>query len=119
MGNHNTVLGAYGEQVARRHLEGAGLQVLDSNWRCEAGELDLVLRDGDTLVVCEVKTRTSDAFGTPHEAVTEQKAARLRRLAARWVTERGVRPADIRFDLVAVLRPRRGATGVEHVRGFC
>lgn len=119
MGSHNTALGAYGERVARRHLEAAGLRVLDSNWRCDAGELDLVLREGDTLVVCEVKTRSSDAFGTPHEAITEQKAARMRRLAARWITEHDIRPAQIRFDLVAVLRPRRGAAGVDHVRGFC
>ena len=119
MASHNTALGAYGERVARRHLEDAGLQVLDSNWRCDAGELDLVLREGDTLVVCEVKTRSSDAFGTPHEAVTQQKAARMRRLAARWISERDIRPAEIRFDLVAVLRPRRGAADIDHVRGIC
>lgn len=110
-------LGDYGERVAARHLQALGLEVLDRNWRCELGEVDLVLREGSTLVVCEVKTRSSDAFGTPHEAVTEQKAARLRRLAARWMEQTGVRPADVRFDLVAVLRPRRGATRVEHVRG--
>ena len=62
-------LGAYGETLAARHLVGQGMVLLDRNWRCEAGEIDLVLRDGDVLVVCEVKTRSSLRYGTPHEAV--------------------------------------------------
>ncbi len=111
-------LGAYGERLAARHLTEQGLVVLDRNWRCDAGEIDLVLRDGPVLVVCEVKTRTSDACGTPHEAVTPDKVARLRRLAARWMTEHDVHPDDVRLDLVAVLRPRRGASLVDHVRGI-
>jgi putative endonuclease len=111
-------LGAYGERLAARHLTEQGLVVLDRNWRCDAGEIDLVLRDGRVLVVCEVKTRTSDACGTPHEAVTPDKVARLRRLAARWMTEHDVHPDDVRLDLVAVLRPRRGASLVDHVRGI-
>lgn len=111
------VLGAYGERAAERHLCARGMQVLARNWRCDQGELDLVLRDGSVLVVCEVKTRSSEAYGTPHEAVTASKAARIRRLAARWMLETGVRPADVRFDLVAVLRPPRGRTRIEHVPG--
>lgn len=115
---HNLALGAYGERVAERHLVAAGMTVLDRNWRCAAGEIDLVLRDGDVLVVCEVKTRTSAAYGTPHEAVGDAKVDRLRRLAMAWQTERGVTAPDVRLDLVAVLRPRRGAAEVEHVRGI-
>ena len=92
--------------------------VLDRNWRCDAGEIDLVLRDGDVLVICEVKTRTSDACGTPHEAVTPAKLDRLKRLAARWAEEHGVRPAEVRIDLVAVHRPRRGPSAVDHVAGL-
>jgi len=111
-------LGAYGERLAARHLAEQGLVVIDRNWRCDAGEIDLVLRDGPVLVVCEVKTRTSDACGTPHEAVTPDKLARLRRLAARWMAEHDVHPEDVRLDLVAVLRPRRGASLVDHVRGI-
>ncbi|WP_319804421.1 YraN family protein [Nocardioides malaquae] len=110
-------LGEYGERVAARHLTAAGLEVLDRNWRCELGEIDLVLREGATLVVCEVKTRSSTAYGTPHEAVTQEKAARLRRLAARWMVTTGTRPTDVRFDLVAVVQARRGAPVVDHVRG--
>ena len=111
-------MGRYGEDVAERHLSEQGLVVLERNWRCAEGEIDLVLRDGATLVICEVKTRADDAFGTPHQAVTPAKLERLQRLAMRWVQERGVHPAEIRIDLVAVHRPRRGAAGVEHVRGL-
>jgi putative endonuclease len=111
-------LGAYGESVAARHLVEQGMVVLDRNWRCEAGEVDLVLRDGPVLVVCEVKTRSSTAYGTPHEAITDAKLDRLRRLAMCWQTEHGLAVPDVRIDLVAVLRPRRGPSEVEHVRGI-
>jgi putative endonuclease len=111
-------LGEYGERLAARHLVDAGLVVLDRNWRCSAGEIDLVLREGRVLVVCEVKTRTSVDHGTPHEAIGDAKLDRLRRLGARWQEERGVSATDVRVDLVAVLRPRRGPSVVEHVRGI-
>lgn len=112
-------MGAHGEAVAMRHLEGSGLQVLDRNWRCERGELDLVLREGDVLVVCEVKTRSADLLcGSPHEAVTPAKLERLQRLAEAWQQAHGVRAPEVRLDLVAVVLPRRGAARVEHVRGL-
>lgn len=110
-------VGAYGERVASRHLETAGLVVLARNWRSSAGEIDLILRDGPDVVFCEVKTRRGDGFGTPAEAVTGTKVRRLRRLAAEWLAESGVRPREIRFDVVAVLPQRRGASVVEHIRG--
>lgn len=111
-------LGNYGETVAERHLVEAGMTVLDRNWRCDEGEADLVLRDGDVLVVCEVKTRSHDGCGTPHEAVDEHKLARLRRLAMRWMRDRGVVAPDVRVDLVAVMHGVRGAARVDHVRGL-
>ena len=117
---HNSVLGRYGEEVAARFLtERRGMTLLDRNWRCPDGEIDLVLRDGPVLVVCEVKTRTSLAYGTPHEAITDEKLARLKRLGELWAAERGVRPDGTRIDLVAVLRPRRGPAIVDHVPGLC
>ena len=111
-------LGAYGEELAARHLTAQGMVILDRNWRCPEGELDLVLRDGPVLVACEVKTRSSTVCGTPHEAVDDAKLARLQRLAWRWLEERGLHPTEVRVDLVAVLRPRRGPSVVEHVRGL-
>jgi putative endonuclease len=78
--------------------------VVARNWRCRDGELDLVLRQGRTFVFCEVKTRTTDAFGIPAEAVTRQKRARIRRLAARYLEDDApVRPREIRFDVAAIL----------------
>jgi len=111
-------MGRYGEDVAARYLIDQGLAVLERNWRCSEGEIDLVLRDGATLVACEVKTRHDDAFGTPHQAITPAKLDRLKRLAARWIDERGIRPSETRIDLVAIRRPRRGPAVVEYVRGL-
>jgi putative endonuclease len=111
-------LGSYGEALAARHLSQLGMVVLDRNWRCEAGEIDLVLRDGDVLVVCEVKTRTSAAYGEPLETVTDVKLSRLRRLAAAWIREHHLHPRDIRIDVVGVLRPARGSAQIEHVAGI-
>jgi putative endonuclease len=112
-------LGAYGESVAARLLTlEHGMVLLDRNWRCREGELDLVLRDGDVLVACEVKTRRGDSCGTPHEAVDAVRLERLHRLVWRWAEEHGVHPDEARVDLVAVQRPRRGAAAVEHVKGL-
>lgn len=117
-GRQNSALGAYGERVAARRLVEDGLVVLDRNWRCEEGEIDLVLRDGDELVFCEVKTRSSTAYGHPFEAVDEAKTERLVRLAARWISDHGVAAPRVRFDMVAVVRAASGAAEVEHVRGL-
>jgi putative endonuclease len=111
-------LGDYGERIAARYLIDHGMVVLDRNWRCDEGELDLVLRDGPALVGCEVKTRTSFSHGSPHEAVTDAKLARLQRLLQRWMRDHDVHPAETRVDLVAVLRPTRGPALLEHVRGI-
>jgi putative endonuclease len=111
-------LGAYGETLAARHLsQEQGMVLLDRNWRCEAGEIDLVLRDGRVLVVCEVKTRSSTACGHPHEAVTPAKVARLVDLGVRWQEAHGIHAPELRIDLVCVIRPRRGPSIVDYVRG--
>ena len=96
-------LGARGEALAARWYEAHGYTVVDRNWRCREGEIDLVLARGPLLVICEVKTRSSAAYGTPAEAVTRTKQLRLRRLAIRWLDEHDVRPATLRFDVAAVL----------------
>lgn len=111
-------LGRYGEELAARHLVADGFVLLERNWRCDEGEIDIVARDGDVLVVCEVKTRSSLSHGSPFEAVTERKLHRVQRLGMRWVRERGIRPASLRVDVVSVLRPRSGRTVIEHVRGL-
>lgn len=117
MATAKQALGAYGEAVAARHLIGAGMVLLDHNWRCAAGELDLVLRDGEVLVFCEVKTRRGTAHGSPFEAVGAAKLARLRRLAAQWMAEHQVHAPQVRLDLVGVLAPRGRAASIEHIAG--
>lgn len=111
-------LGRYGEDLAARYLRDRGMEVLDRNWRCEHGEIDLVALDGDCLVVCEVKTRRSTVFGEPVEAVTWRKAARLRRLASAWLANHELRPAGVRIDVVGILRPPAGPAALRHVRGL-
>jgi putative endonuclease len=115
---HRRLLGERGETIAARHLARQGMVLLDRNWRCEAGEIDLVLRDGPVLVICEVKTRTSTDYGTPLEAVTPAKVERLRRLASRWLRVHDCHPDDIRLDMVGVLAPPGGPVEVEHVEGI-
>ena len=110
-------VGAYGERIAEQHLTAQGLVVIARNWRCAEGEIDLILRDGDDVVFCEVKTRRGTLYGTPAEAVVGTKARRLRRLAARWLADTRVRPREVRFDVVAVQPQPRGAARVEHLRG--
>jgi putative endonuclease len=110
-------VGAYGERVAIAHLVEQGMVVLDRNWRCRSGEIDIILRDGNDLVFCEVKTRRSLRFGAPAEAVVATKVRRLRQLAALWLAETGLRGKNIRFDVVSVLPQRTGPARVEHLRG--
>jgi putative endonuclease len=110
------VRGRIGEDIAAAHLIAQGLIVLERNWRCDLGEVDIVAREGDAVVICEVKTRSSRRFGDPLEAVTTAKVQRLRRLAARWVSDHQVRPREIRIDLVGIVL--NGAEPeIEHVRG--
>lgn len=108
-------LGRRGEQLGAAFLESAGLEIIDRNWRCSQGEIDIVARDGDELVFVEVKTRSSVAFGHPLEAITVVKLARLRRLAAAWCeAHRGV-CGGIRIDALAVIAPPGVAVQIEHL----
>lgn len=117
--NARRAMGRYGEDVAARRLSEAGMTIVERNWRSgRTGEIDIVARDGDVLVVCEVKTRKGGSYQHPMAAVTPRKARRLRDLAERWIqTHGGAPPGGVRFDLVGVLLPDRGAPVVEHVRG--
>ena len=109
-------VGKYGEDVAVRHLTEAGLEIVERNWRCSEGEIDIVARERDVLVICEVKTRSSVLFGLPTEAITARKRDRMRRLAYLWLTQHSARVPEVRFDVVSVIRPDRGAAVVEHLR---
>ena len=110
-------LGRQGEELAADFLESDGFLILDRNYRCSEGELDIVAADQRVLVACEVKTRSSVAYGTPIEAITSQKLRRLRRLAVRWAQTHGLIFDSIRVDAISVLRCRSGEFQIEHVRG--
>lgn len=103
MTHQRRALGQQGESVAADWYVANGYVVLARNWRCREGELDLVLRKNRTIVFCEVKTRTTDAFGAPSEAVTFDKRRRVRHLAAKWLDESPIRPRQIRFDVASIL----------------
>lgn len=102
MGTDGRRLGSRGEELAAAWYARRGYEVVARNWRCRDGELDLVCRRGSTVVICEVKTRTSGAFGPPEAAVTLAKRRRIRRLAARWLHATGTRCSAVRFDVAAV-----------------
>ncbi len=101
-------LGQTGETYAAQWLQKRGYAILERNWRAAypmRGEIDIIARDGATLVIVEVKTRTTQHCGHPSEAVTPRKLTQLRRLAAAWLTHAGVRPRELRFDVISVLAP--------------
>jgi putative endonuclease len=100
---HNAVLGRRGEERVAAWYRARGYAVLERNWRCRAGEIDLVCAKGGTLVVCEVKARSATVHGHPLEAVTPAKQRRLRRLAATYLIGQGAYWPEIRFDVAVVL----------------
>ena len=103
MGHHNINLGRAGEDRAAAHYRSLGYEILARNWRAgHSGEIDLVLVRGGVVVICEVKTRSSDRFGTPAEAVDWRKQRRLRGLALQFLEAHSVRAACIRFDVASV-----------------
>lgn len=113
----NVALGRYGEDLAARHLRDAGLIVIERNWRSRNGEVDIVALDGDILVICEVKTRTNERFGGPVAAITSTKLSRLRRLAGEWIAAHPQPVSGIRIDVVAIMRPPKGAAQINHLVG--
>lgn len=115
MRNANQWIGKYGEDRACEHLTRLGFEILDRNFQCREGELDIVAQDGSTIVFVEVKTRTSEKTGHPFEAITPSKQARIRRLAAEWCQRHQVSRVQVRMDAIAVML-RGGRVAIEHLR---
>ena len=103
MTQDRTRLGERGEDAAAAYLERAGMTIVERNWRASAGEVDIVAIDGETVVLCEVKTRRSTTKGTPEEAVTPAKQRRYAKLAASYMQYAGIGAANIRFDVISLL----------------
>jgi putative endonuclease len=112
-------IGALGETLAVEHLTSQGLQVLDRNWRCRYGELDIIAADNatGTVIFTEVKTRTSDRFGGVEQAVTPDKVRRLRRLAGLWLAGQDTGWAAVRIDVVGVRIGRQRRPEIIHLQG--
>jgi putative endonuclease len=119
MGTQHMQRGRWGEDLAVRHLERLGLEILQRNWRTRTGEIDIVASDSatGTLVICEVKTRSSEDFGSPLAAVTPRKVSRLRVLAAEWLRAHDRPAREVRIDVIGILLTPRGEPTLEHLRG--
>lgn len=117
--NRRLVLGRFGEDLAARYLQQAGFAIVERNWRCRWGEIDLVARQGELLVFVEVKTRTSLRTGGPRTAFTQLKLRRMRLLAERWLLDHqavlGGQFTVLRIDALLVSVPPRGAAVIEHL----
>lgn len=112
-------IGALGEDLAVKHLDSLGMRVLERNWRCRYGELDVIAEDAAAraVVFVEVKTRTTDRFGGVAEAVTPQKLRRLRRLAGLWLAGRDEHWAVVRIDVIGVRIGRQATPEITHLAG--
>jgi putative endonuclease len=108
IGDYKRSLGRRGEEIAVAHLQGQGYSILDRNWRCSAGELDIVAREGETLAFVEVRTRRGNRFGSAEESITPAKQAKLVELAQTYLQEHSLSDQAWRIDVVAVEMDRRG-----------
>ena len=114
MDNEKRNLGAYGERLAARYLESHGYIVVDTNWSCQHGELDIIARQGETLVFIEVRTRRSPTVESAFLSVDARKQKKLATLAQLYLAEHDLEAAAWRIDVIAVAVPRRGQPIVEH-----
>ena len=113
-GTKNKELGRRGEAAAARYLEHMGYDILDMNWQCPAGEVDIVAQDIDALVFCEVKTRTSIEKGFPSEAVDEEKRARYEKIALWYLRDSCLDEMRVRFDVIALVAVSEDRALIKH-----
>jgi putative endonuclease len=112
----NRVLGNAGESIAVTFLKGAGFSIVDRNFRCVCGELDIVARDGRTIVFVEVKCRNNEIYGAPQLAVTPFKQRQISKAALVWLSKRKLYDAEARFDVVAIVLHEGTLPQIEHIR---
>lgn len=116
--SYRSGLGRWGEAYAATYAETLGMRVIERNWRCAEGEIDIVALDRGCVVFIEVKTRRDHQRGTPLESITPAKLARLRRLAGMWLRQHAHAGVSSRIDAIAITRPGTGVTTVQHIRGL-
>lgn len=110
MGLYRKILGDRGEEAAARLLKKEGYRILERNYRCRFGEIDIVARDGPTIAFVEVKTRRSADFGAPAAAVGRGKQLHMERACLNYLSERGLTDHPVRFDVVSILDEKSGTT---------
>ena len=100
---HKKLLGLVGEKTAVKHLKSQKYKILETNYKRSTGEIDIIAKDGDCTVFVEVKTRTSDVYGMPSEAVNVQKQLKYRKTAEFYLLEKGLSDSPCRFDVIEIL----------------
>lgn len=114
--NDNASLGEIGESMAATFLQGAGLSIVERNFRCVCGEIDIVAREGRTIVFVEVKCRRNKSFGPPQLSVTPFKQRQISKAALVWLSKRKLHDAPARFDVVAIVLRDHDVPEIEHIR---
>ena len=113
MADRRRATGLNGEDAVAEWYRASGYEIVDRNWRVREGEIDVIAQRAGEVVFCEVKTRRSDAFGVPAEAVTPRKQQRLRLLARHWLAGSDARPRALRFDVASVTPTDAGGWKVD------
>jgi putative endonuclease len=112
----NSSLGNVGESIAATFLKGAGFSIVERNFRCVCGELDIIARDGRTIVFVEVKCRKNEIYGPPQLAVTPFKQRQISKAALVWLSKRRLYDAEARFDVIAIVLHESQLPEIEHIR---
>jgi putative endonuclease len=115
-GMDNRTLGERGEAIAAAYLKGQKFTIVERNFRCKAGELDIIARDGKTFVFVEVKTRRTLTFGPPQLALTPFKQRQISKAALTWLAKKNQFGASARFDVIAIIVPDHQVPQIEHIR---
>lgn len=112
----NKKLGEEGEEIAVAFLKGRKYAVLERNFRCKCGEVDIVARDGKTLVFVEVKTRRTASYGPPQASVTSFKQRQIAKAALTWLASKKMQDIPARFDVVAIIMREHEVPHIEHIQ---
>lgn len=114
--DHRRQLGKAGEEIASIYLEGKGYRIIETNYRCRTGELDIIAMDGRTLVAIEVKTRSNLAYGLPCQSITPKKKRRIIGTLHYYLLVNQIEDLDIRIDVVEILSTNEG-NFINHIEG--
>ena len=115
-GHENAGVGNRGEELASCFLEQNGLRIVERNFRCKGGEIDIIAKDGKTLVFVEVKSRKTLSYGVPQLAVTPFKQRQISKAALTWLAKNRQQDAPARFDVIAILLSNDFTCQIEHIR---